>query len=108
MKIYALFTLHEVGWGTRAGVGTELAANIGKEAPETEKNQTEHVKIEMSDYNQQAPYEDPFFSEEEIRRGEHVREMGVDGSFAPTTSPFHDNAHLTTPPSRPNGPSPLI
>ncbi|KAH7108351.1 polysaccharide synthase Cps1p [Auriculariales sp. MPI-PUGE-AT-0066] len=26
MKIYALFTLHEVGWGTRAGVGDPTAA----------------------------------------------------------------------------------
>ncbi|CAO3672947.1 unnamed protein product [Umbelopsis ramanniana] len=31
MKIYALFTLHEVGWGTRAGVATGLAADIAKE-----------------------------------------------------------------------------
>ncbi|KAI8970699.1 glycosyltransferase like family 2-domain-containing protein [Pilobolus umbonatus] len=31
MKIYALFTLHEVGWGTRAGIGNELAADIGKQ-----------------------------------------------------------------------------
>ncbi|KAI9265428.1 nucleotide-diphospho-sugar transferase [Helicostylum pulchrum] len=31
MKVYALFTLHEVGWGTRAGIGTTLAADIEKE-----------------------------------------------------------------------------
>ncbi|KAF7731261.1 hypothetical protein EC973_000677 [Apophysomyces ossiformis] len=31
MKLYALFTLHEVGWGTRTGVGTTLAADIEKE-----------------------------------------------------------------------------
>jgi hypothetical protein len=43
MKIYALFTLHEVGWGTRAGVGTELAADISKEADEKQQ----HVEIEM-------------------------------------------------------------
>ncbi|KAH8916342.1 glycosyltransferase family 2 protein [Atractiella rhizophila] len=28
MKIYALFTLHEVGWGTRAGVGGDEDLNI--------------------------------------------------------------------------------
>ncbi|KAI9314593.1 glycosyltransferase like family 2-domain-containing protein [Dichotomocladium elegans] len=46
MKIYALFTLHEVGWGTRAGVGTELAANIGKE---NTGSQQQEVKIEMNE-----------------------------------------------------------
>jgi hypothetical protein len=24
MKLYALFTLHETGWGTRAGVGDRM------------------------------------------------------------------------------------
>ncbi|CAM0139202.1 hypothetical protein VKS41_002398 [Umbelopsis sp. WA50703] len=32
MKVYALFTLNVTGWGTRAGIGTELAADIEKEA----------------------------------------------------------------------------
>ncbi|KAI8097914.1 glycosyltransferase like family 2-domain-containing protein [Gilbertella persicaria] len=31
MKLYALFTLHKVGWGTRAGVGITLAADIAKQ-----------------------------------------------------------------------------
>jgi hypothetical protein len=51
MKIYALFTLHEVGWGTRAGVGTTLAADIAKET-EDEKNKAaeqEHIKIQISE-----------------------------------------------------------
>jgi cellulose synthase/poly-beta-1,6-N-acetylglucosamine synthase-like glycosyltransferase len=55
MKVYALFTLHEVGWGTRAGVGTTLAADIEKEDefeevsiqdPFNEKN---FVGVDMSD-----------------------------------------------------------
>ncbi|KAI9245494.1 nucleotide-diphospho-sugar transferase [Helicostylum pulchrum] len=99
MKIYALFTLHEVGWGTRAGIGNELAADIGKQDDEKE-HYDQHLKIEMSNmnddtyqtrqqteqhdiqsyYHQNPPYEDPFFSEAELRRG---TEMGVDGSFAP-------------------------
>ncbi|ORY93792.1 glycosyltransferase like family 2-domain-containing protein [Syncephalastrum racemosum] len=37
MKIYALFTLHEVGWGTRAGVSGELAADIGKEVQDNKE-----------------------------------------------------------------------
>ncbi|KAG2177859.1 hypothetical protein INT43_003106 [Umbelopsis isabellina] len=51
MKIYALFTLHEVGWGTRAGVGTTLAADIAKEKNE-ESEMTiseDHLKIAMSE-----------------------------------------------------------
>lgn len=118
MKIYALFTLHEVGWGTRAGIGNELAADIGKDETQEEKdlnqrNPDTHMKIEMSEmpdtyqhqqqteqsdiqsyYLQQplatTPYEDPFFSEAELRNTTHVvTEMGTDGSFAPT----HNNNH---------------
>ncbi|KAK4703960.1 hypothetical protein P7C70_g2256, partial [Phenoliferia sp. Uapishka_3] len=43
MKLYALFTLHEVGWGTRAGVGDaaddedEQAATVETQAPQQEK-----------------------------------------------------------------------
>ncbi|EIE91570.1 hypothetical protein RO3G_16281 [Rhizopus delemar RA 99-880] len=83
MKIYALFTLHEVGWGTRAGVGTELAANIGKEVPE------DHVKIEMtavhSEREEEQRNENPFYSIAD----QQVSQMGVDGSFAPPTSHHH-------------------
>ncbi|CDH48979.1 glycosyltransferase family 2 protein [Lichtheimia corymbifera JMRC:FSU:9682] len=58
MKIYALFTLHEVGWGTRAGVGTELAANIKEDPPEDDHHHPE-VKIEMAEMqqHQQQPYD---------------------------------------------------
>ncbi|KAG1446487.1 hypothetical protein G6F56_009553 [Rhizopus delemar] len=81
MKIYALFTLHEVGWGTRAGVGTELAANIGKEVPE------QHVKIEMSAMDsQQEQSENPFYSIED----QQMSQMGVDGSYAPPP-PAHNH-----------------
>jgi hypothetical protein len=41
MKLYALFTLHKVAWGTRAGIGTELAADIGAEEDIDEKTDTQ-------------------------------------------------------------------
>ncbi|KAI8884776.1 glycosyltransferase family 2 protein [Backusella circina FSU 941] len=48
MKLYALFTLHKVGWGTRAGVGTTLAADIEKESKEISNTRREgHVEINI-------------------------------------------------------------
>lgn len=44
MKVYALFTLHEVGWGTRAGVGTTLAADIEKEGREEQMRQNSNTQ----------------------------------------------------------------
>jgi hypothetical protein len=32
MKIYALFTLHETGWGTRAGIGDPTAATAAADS----------------------------------------------------------------------------
>ncbi|OZJ05057.1 hypothetical protein BZG36_02097 [Bifiguratus adelaidae] len=59
MKLYALFTLHETAWGTRTGVGVELAADIAK-AGYTEEDEAENrkyarngytdVKIEMDEF----------------------------------------------------------
>jgi len=38
MKIYALFTLHETGWGTRAGIGDPTAATAAMDkTPSNEK-----------------------------------------------------------------------
>lgn len=39
MKLYALFTLHETGWGTRAGIGDVAAATAAADAgpPANEK-----------------------------------------------------------------------
>ncbi|KAI8062410.1 glycosyltransferase like family 2-domain-containing protein [Gongronella butleri] len=47
MKIYALFTLHVTAWGTRAGVGTELAADIKRQGDEADAAANADVKIEM-------------------------------------------------------------
>ncbi|KAF9080229.1 hypothetical protein BGX23_002477 [Mortierella sp. AD031] len=47
MKIYALFTLHEVGWGTRAGIDqtpAEAAADKEKQRLEDEKLQQDREK----------------------------------------------------------------
>ncbi|KAI8644336.1 nucleotide-diphospho-sugar transferase [Parasitella parasitica] len=110
MKLYALFTLHEVGWGTRAGVGTELAADIGKDDEKQPLETSSDVKIEMSQtdatsvtqeqekqqrhaiqnsfHEEAAPYEDPFFSEQdmlEVSRNNHT-EVDMDSSLAPISS----------------------
>jgi cellulose synthase/poly-beta-1,6-N-acetylglucosamine synthase-like glycosyltransferase len=65
MKIYALFTLHEVGWGTRAGVAVGLAADIAKEkdpsSPTSGDDSNETVTIEMSHLDGGSHYNDrPF------------------------------------------------
>jgi len=56
MKIYALFTLHEVGWGTRAGIGTLLAADIAKE--DAAKAAEYETKVEMQEINHESDSED--------------------------------------------------
>jgi len=38
MKIYALFTLHETAWGTRAGIGDPSAATAAATAADAMKN----------------------------------------------------------------------
>ncbi|KAI1318570.1 hypothetical protein EDD11_006260 [Mortierella claussenii] len=49
MKVYALFTLHEVGWGTRAGIDQSPA----ELQQEKEKQQMEHEQMEK-DMEKQA------------------------------------------------------
>ncbi|KAG0329363.1 hypothetical protein BGZ99_002369 [Dissophora globulifera] len=52
MKLYALFTLHEVGWGTRAGIDqtpAELAQEKEKQA--MEQRQMEASQVEKSSYD---------------------------------------------------------
>lgn len=50
MKLYALFTLHETGWGTRAGVGDAAAATAAAEAEAKEKE-----KVSNYPYNHSQP-----------------------------------------------------
>ncbi|KAH8552595.1 nucleotide-diphospho-sugar transferase [Umbelopsis sp. PMI_123] len=63
MKIYALLTLHEVGWGTRAGVATGLAADIAKEKNDSSESGSDDndrpcphhgLSMALSDY--EVPY----------------------------------------------------
>jgi len=68
MKVYALFTLHETAWGTRAGIGdptaaTAAAASAGKEktdyftAPDTPQTPNRPPVVEMqSGYAPRAAY----------------------------------------------------
>ncbi|KAG2174782.1 hypothetical protein INT43_005844 [Umbelopsis isabellina] len=63
MKIYALFTLHEVGWGTRAGVATGLAADIAKEKdnsiePSSSSDSSDTVQIPMTHLDGRDDYSD--------------------------------------------------
>ncbi|KAI8888517.1 glycosyltransferase family 2 protein [Backusella circina FSU 941] len=69
MKVYALFTLHEVGWGTRAGVGTTLAADIEKEGQEDDD------ALEQEDYHGQAFHEKDFVGVDmsDAVESEHLR-----------------------------------
>jgi len=53
MKIYALLTLHETGWGTRAGVGDPSQATAAAEADHQSSNEKLDNKNEYR--YQQAP-----------------------------------------------------
>jgi len=54
MKIYALLTLHETGWGTRAGVGDPSQATAAAEADKASPNEKHDAR--QGDYRyQQAP-----------------------------------------------------
>ncbi|KAI9289582.1 nucleotide-diphospho-sugar transferase [Umbelopsis sp. AD052] len=69
MKLYALFTLHEVGWGTRAGVGTTLAADIAKE-DEQEKEmaaaaEKDHVEINVPGAPEPPHHRDQFYRDDD-------------------------------------------
>ncbi|KAF9319903.1 hypothetical protein BG003_007748 [Podila horticola] len=57
MKIYALFTLHEVGWGTRAGIDqtpAELAQEKEKQALEKQQEQAEKRSYDANNTNNSA------------------------------------------------------
>jgi cellulose synthase/poly-beta-1,6-N-acetylglucosamine synthase-like glycosyltransferase len=70
MKLYALFTLHEVGWGTRAGVGTTLAADIAKET-EQEKEmadaaaEKDHVQINVPGAPERSYTRDHYYQDDD-------------------------------------------
>jgi cellulose synthase/poly-beta-1,6-N-acetylglucosamine synthase-like glycosyltransferase len=109
MKIYALFTLHEVGWGTRAGVATGLAADIAKEKngakDPSDTTGSSDTFIEMShldggsDYNERPfPHhrlsmalsedEDPFPAEEWQASSRTTRPGSIDLGFDSRLFPY--------------------
>ncbi|RDB16242.1 hypothetical protein Hypma_003098 [Hypsizygus marmoreus] len=57
MKIYALFTLHETGWGTRAGIGDASAATAAMEAEQRQEN--EKANANNPYHQQQQRYQPP-------------------------------------------------
>lgn len=56
MKIYALFTLHETGWGTRQGVGDQDDAVDARDQAATSHSSPAHLERAESD---KRPYEKP-------------------------------------------------
>ncbi|WVN90842.1 uncharacterized protein L203_106085 [Cryptococcus depauperatus CBS 7841] len=53
MKLYALFTLHETGWGTRSGIGNITEATA---AAEKEKRETDLAQQQQQAYSQNGEY----------------------------------------------------
>jgi len=62
MKVYALLTLHETGWGTRAGIGdptaaTNAAANASDEKPYLDSPLPQYQPSSQPQQYQQPPIE---------------------------------------------------
>ncbi|KAH9919480.1 glycosyltransferase family 2 protein [Epithele typhae] len=71
MKIYALFTLHETGWGTRAGIGDATAATAaadGAARVASEETQAQRPVIEKPRHTVSRGVEPPNFSSGRLRR----------------------------------------
>ncbi|KAF9285047.1 hypothetical protein BGZ68_004183 [Mortierella alpina] len=54
MKIYALFTLHEVGWGTRAGIDPQTPAEMEKEKAKQSQLDQQQNRLEKNSYEQSS------------------------------------------------------
>jgi len=78
MKIYALCTLHETGWGTRAGIGDPTlatkaaAANVSNEklaSPDQESKETPQSSVVSAPLYQQFSRQQPLYDDQtKIRR----------------------------------------
>ncbi|KAF8625297.1 hypothetical protein AX15_005431 [Amanita polypyramis BW_CC] len=98
MKLYALFTLHETGWGTRAGIGDISAATAAADKLTNEKVGTNTDSLashrgmldgdgneSMSPFRDQSPYRDlpsskygsPTMTERSVSR-DGMRRRGAD------------------------------
>ncbi|KAG6818688.1 hypothetical protein H0H93_002793, partial [Arthromyces matolae] len=56
MKLYALFTLHETGWGTRAGIGDASAATAAMDQQNEKQLQQDHGDVNNNNSNNNYPY----------------------------------------------------
>jgi hypothetical protein len=59
MKIYALFTLHETGWGTRAGIGDASAATAAADAENEKSAAANNHNLKLNHPYQQQQYRLP-------------------------------------------------
>jgi len=82
MKLYALFTLHETGWGTRAGIGDASAATAAADA---DNQRMENEKVSNHPYRQAPPYNAPSGNEP------------LSPFRDQTPSPFRDSPSSATP-----------
>jgi hypothetical protein len=84
MKLYALFTLHETGWGTRAGIGDVAAATAAMDAgnaPATEKYPAEPAYAQPA-YADAPPTPTGGYSSDQVPYGEQ---------HAAPPSPYNDS-----------------
>ncbi|CAO3593367.1 unnamed protein product [Absidia cylindrospora] len=95
MKIYALFTLHVTAWGTRAGIGTELAADIKRQGEiDDANNNNEDIKIEMKQMTPSSPPHDINYQhhqQEQIRQYHSTQPQPSGQARGPPMDPFWSN-----------------
>jgi len=85
MKLYALFTLHETGWGTRAGIGDASAATAAAAEADSARLQEKTAAANSpygAGYSNNNPYQQP----------QSQAYQSQDSPFRDELSPFRDEA----------------
>ncbi|OAX40903.1 hypothetical protein K503DRAFT_686565 [Rhizopogon vinicolor AM-OR11-026] len=59
MKLYALFTLHETGWGTRAGIGDPTKATAATDGGVSVVQEKAYYGVPTTPTSPQSPYHQP-------------------------------------------------
>lgn len=77
MKVYALFTLHETGWGTRTGIGDASAATAAADRMNEKDNEHRRDTIHLQPPPKHNPYN---------RRDYNQSDMSLSDVQTPTTS----------------------
>jgi len=92
MKLYALCTLHETGWGTRAGIGDASAATAAAAEADSARLQekTAAANNPYGGYSNNNPYEQP-------QPQPYSYQQPQDSPFRDELSPFRDDAGQTSP-----------